>query len=83
MEKQNKTTRPIFFLSSNNTSDCSEPEDNHRDQLFDRFQSTPHAKNSKYCNIIQHEDALSDISSSLSSTPEQSFNVKDILRQVI
>ena len=50
------------------------------------FESTPYRKNHKYSNIIQSkaqiEDVLSNISSSPSSAPEQSFDVKDILQQV-
>jgi len=81
-----KFIRPIFFVSSNNTSDCSESEDSLRDQCPKIFESTPYQKNHKRSNLIQSkaqiEDVLSNISSSASSTLEQSFDVKDILRQV-
>ncbi|CAF2392012.1 unnamed protein product [Rotaria sp. Silwood2] len=86
VERSLKFIRPTFFLSSNNTSDCSGSEDNLRDQSFNIFQSTPYRKTRKCSNVIQSkaqiEDVLSNISSSLSSTPEESFDVKDILRQV-
>ena len=78
-----KAIRPIFFVSSNNTSDCSEPED----RCSKIFESTPYRKTYQRWNIIQSkeqiEDAVSNISSSSSSTePEQSLDVKEILRQV-
>jgi len=81
-----KSIRPIFFVSSNNTSDCSGTEDNFRDQCPKIFESTPYRKIHKPLNVIQSnietDDVLSNISSSSSSAPEQSFDVKDILRQV-
>jgi len=81
-----KSIRPIFFVSSNNTSDCSETEDNLRDRCSKLFESTPYRKNHQRSNRIQTteqiEDVLSDISSSGSSIPEQSFVVEDIMRQV-
>ncbi len=50
------------------------------------FESTPYRKTHTYSNIIQSkaqiEDVLSNISSSSSSAPEQSFDAKDIFRQV-
>lgn len=77
----------MFFFSSNNTSDCDEPEESLRNQTSKLFQSTPYRKNPKCSNINQTkeqiEDVLSNISSSSSSTLEQSFDVKDILQQVI
>ncbi|CAF3377809.1 unnamed protein product [Rotaria sp. Silwood1] len=86
LERPLKFIHPMFFLSSNSTSDCSGSEDNRRDEPFNIFQSTPYRKNYKYSNVIQSkaqfEDVLSDISSSLSSTSEQSFDVRDIVRQV-
>ncbi|CAF0730512.1 unnamed protein product [Rotaria sordida] len=86
VERPLKFIRPMFFLSPNNTSDCSGSEDNLRGQSFNILQSTPYRRNHKHSNIIQSkrqiEDVLSNISSSLSSTPEQSFDVKDIIRQV-
>lgn len=76
----------MFFLPSNNTSDCSECDENNCDELIRTFQSTPYRKNMKYTKIIQsnreNEDVLSNISSSLSSTPEESFDMKEIIRQV-
>ena len=76
----------MFFVSSNNTSDCSGSEDNPRIKSSKMFESTPYRKNHKLSNLIhgkvQIEDVLSNISSSSSSTLEQSFDVKDIIRQV-
>jgi hypothetical protein len=50
------------------------------------FESTPYRKNDKHSHVIQSkaqiEDILSNISSSPSSTPEKSFDIKDILQQV-
>ncbi len=74
-------------MSSNNTSDCSEPEDTtRRDQCSKMFESTPYRRNYQHSNLIQSkeqiEDVLSNISSSPSRVPEQSFDVKEILRQV-
>jgi hypothetical protein len=50
------------------------------------FESTPYRTNHKTTNVIQSkvqiEDVLSNISSSSSSILEQSFDVKDIVRQV-
>ena len=78
--------RPTFFVSSNNTSDCSGTEDNPRDSFPRMLQSTPYRRIYKPSplarNKVQIEDALSDISSSSSDTLEQSLDVNDILRQV-
>ena len=77
---------PIFFVSSNNTSDCSESEDQLREHSSKIYESTPYRPTHQHSNLIetkeQIEDVLSNISSSGSNTPEQSFDVKDILRQV-
>lgn len=81
-----KSIRPIFFVSSNNTSDCSESEDTRRDRCAKIFESTPYQRTYQHWNLIQSkeqiEDVLSNISSSSSSEPEQSFDMKEILRQV-
>ncbi|CAF4059547.1 unnamed protein product, partial [Rotaria magnacalcarata] len=84
LEKPVKYIRPMFFLSSNNTSDCSETDENVQDHPVTTFQSTPYRNIHKYSNLDQsrpqNEDALSNISSS--NLPEESFDVKDIIRQV-
>ena len=73
-------------MSSDNASECSGSEETLRDQSSKMFESTPYRKNYKQSHVIQSkaqiEDILSNISSSASSTPEQSFDVKDILQQV-
>ena len=78
--------RPIFFVSSNNTSDCSGAEDNPCDNIPRVFQSTPYRRTYKPSPLIQNkmqiEDTLSDISSSSSGTLEQSLDVNEIVRQV-
>ncbi|CAF3843746.1 unnamed protein product [Adineta steineri] len=78
--------RPIFFVSSNNTSECSGSEENVRDSYPKYFESTPYRRNFKRTDIIQSklqiEEALSNVSSSSSSTLEPSVDVKDIIRQV-
>lgn len=71
--------RPIFFVSSNNTSDCSESEEHRASKIYE---STPYRANHPRSTKEQIEDVLSNISSSGSSLPEQSFDVKDVLRQV-
>ncbi|CAF3398865.1 unnamed protein product [Rotaria socialis] len=84
LEEPLKYIRPMFFLSSNNTSDCSETDENVQDHPVTTFQSTPYRNIHKYSNLNQsrpqNEDTLSDISSS--NLPEESFDVKDIIRQV-
>ncbi|UJR35666.1 hypothetical protein I4U23_028416 [Adineta vaga] len=83
-----KCIRPIFFVSSNNTSDCSGSEDNLRDHHPKLFESTPYRRYCQQPDVIQTkaqiEDVLSNIPSSSSSSKasEQSFDVKDILQQV-
>lgn len=61
-----KKMRPMFFVSSTNTSDCSEVEENYRDRCSKIFESTPYRKTHSHIS---------------SSSPEQSFDVKEILRQ--
>ncbi|CAF1020268.1 unnamed protein product [Adineta ricciae] len=83
LSKPLKSIRPMFFVPSDHTSDYSGSEENLRDHYPKLFESTPYRRN---INIIQSkqavEDVLSNISSTSSTISEQSFDVKDILRQV-
>lgn len=77
----------MFFVPSNNTSDCSGTEESNSDLYAKVFQSTPYRRVTKQSPLIHSkaqidDDDLSDISSSSSDTLEQSLDVKDILRQV-
>ena len=82
-----KSIRPLFFVPSNNTSDCSEPEDTRRDRCAKIFESTPYRKNHEGWKGMQSKEQMPDVSSHVSSSPspsrpEESFDVKEILRQV-
>lgn len=78
----------MFFVPSNNTSDCSGTEDSTSEIYSKVFQSTPYRRITNQSPLIIHSKAtidhhISNISSSSSDTLEQSLDVKDIVRQVI
>lgn len=78
----------MFFVPSNNTSDCSGTEDSTSEIYSKVFQSTPYRRITNQSPLIIHSKAtidhnVSNISSSSSDTLEQSLDVKDIVRQVI
>lgn len=74
----------MFFVSSNNTSDCSETEENYRERYSKILQSTPYRKVYSRLNRIEVKTQIDDVLSNISSSsPEESFDVKEIIRQVI
>jgi len=78
-----KKMRPMFFVSSTNTSDCSEVDENYRDRCSKIFESTPYRKTHSRSNIVKTQEQIDDVLSNISSSsPEPSFDTKEILRQV-